>query len=117
MVMKRVPGDLDRLRLSPAYRRVVWGLRLLMFGPILLAIALLFAFVGLHGGALAGFLAVAFAAVGLGVGLVWSAAFPLLRQQRVVLAPLSRLRRSSIVRKMLIRDVARLRWRPVDGRK
>jgi hypothetical protein len=78
--------DRERLRTSPAYGRAVWGLRLLALGPVLLAATVLLVALGVRGGGLGFSLAIAFGSVGVGVGLVWSAVFPLMRDQRKAFA-------------------------------
>lgn len=98
--------DRDRLRGAPSYRRAVWSFRMVGAGPVLflsgvVALALrtpnpvVFVTIGL-----------AFAISGVGVLLGWSAALPLLRHQRQVLAKykMNSSERASTIRAMVLRD-------------
>lgn len=97
----------SRLRALPAYRRYLLGFRLLLLGPVLLGITLLLVAAGVRGGPLAISLVLTFGPVGVGVILLWSAAFPLIRHQRAILPGMSEWERSNTVRWMAIRDLFR----------
>lgn len=101
--------DLERLRASKAYWRGVWGLRLLVLGPILLLLTALLVAAGLRGAGLVFPLVLAFGVPCVGMGLVWSAVLPMLRLQGEVFRDQGltsvRIRRSVVAPFMIIRDV------------
>lgn len=107
----------DRLRSSPAYRRAVWGMRLLLVSPFALLLVAVSAGLGVPKR-----VGLPLAAVTVGLGfagvlLGWSAVSPLTRLSREIgeqhgLAPFQR---AVLINRVFGRDVLGLRTRVAKG--
>lgn len=94
-----------QVRTLPAYRRTVWGFRLLLAGPVVLLLCALTAHLLPFPARIVGS-AISFGAGGVGIVLCWASSIPLMRFQRDVLgaAGMDELESGSFVWRLLFRD-------------
>ena len=101
--------DESRLRSAPAFRRAVWGLRIIALIPLfMLAVVFL---VGLGADADAGMpvFVVGFISTAIGVGLVWSSILPMEKAKKSILSEykLEPAERSSLMNRLLLQAAFR----------
>ncbi|MEU4621740.1 hypothetical protein AB0G04_17420 [Actinoplanes sp. NPDC023801] len=105
--------DRNRLRATPAYRRAVWGLRMISLSVLSGILIFLLALLRFPEAVAVPLFAVAFVAMSMGVALGWSSVLPLEKTKRAIRTKyqLDAFDAAALMNGMLIRDVVRLRNR------
>jgi hypothetical protein len=78
--------DRNRLRSAPAFRRAVWGLRIIALIPLFMLALVVLVALEIAPGAGTPVFAVAFISTAVGIGLVWSSILPMEKVKKSVLS-------------------------------